>query len=85
MRTPFELPVEAQISVVGSDSYYITTTGHIYICGDISSKETADYIVQAINCHKLFREVAQYLWAHDGDTDLVNRTIEALKEAGEPK
>ena len=56
MKCPFELPVKAETSIVDSDSRYITTETHTYICGDISSEEYADYIVTAINAYDSMKE-----------------------------
>ena len=56
MECPFELPVEANVSVVDSDRRYITgTNGFPFIFGD-ADKEAADYIVQAINSYEKYEK-----------------------------
>ncbi len=65
MKCPFELPVEANVSVVDSDRRYITgTNGFPFICGD-ADKEAADYIVQAINSYKKFKTALEVISDHE--------------------
>ncbi len=80
MKCPFELPVVAEVSVVDSSSRYITTVTHKYICGDVSSKDYTDYIVQAINSHGKFKTALRIIANGNADR-MPNIAKQVLKEA----
>ena len=78
MKCPFELPVKKVIKRPYANPYVENSEDkEICMCQD---ETEADYIVQAINCYELFKEVSRYLWEKCEDKDLVNRVVEALGE-----
>jgi hypothetical protein len=90
-------PVKVRES--SSGSYYISDFNCCYVCGDMR-KETADYIVHAINSHeKLVEAIGEIEAVSCGEKQIesdgvyddsdgmqwIYKRIQALKEAEKPK